>query len=141
MSRWRSEAGASLVEVVVSLALFAIALLGLAAAFPLSRSAIATGSQLTVALGLARQTLEEMRNRRYTSTVDDLIAVNFPNHGYGEIPDFPTFRRTVTILDGRPEAACTPAGTPCSKTVSVGVVFRDSTGHERAVTLKTIFIR
>jgi prepilin-type N-terminal cleavage/methylation domain-containing protein len=141
MIPWRSESGVSLIEVLVSLVLFAVALLGIAAAYPLSRSAVSAGGQATVAVGLARQTLEEMRNRRYTSTIDDITASNFPSWGYDMIPNFPTFRRTVSITDGVPEASCTPSGTPCSKRVSVTVVYRNSTGQEQAVTLTTIFVR
>jgi Tfp pilus assembly protein PilV len=142
VSSRRSQAGASLVEVLVSLVFFAIAMLGVAAAFPVSRAAVAMGDRTATALGLARQTLEEMRNRRFTTTVDEITSANFPDRPYGSIPNFPTFRRTVTIANGVPEAVCTPApGTPCSKRVTVRVFFRDHQGQEQHVPLNTIFVR
>jgi Tfp pilus assembly protein PilV len=138
----QSEAGVSLIEVMVSLLLLSVALLGLAVGFPQSRTAVVTGSQVSTAVNLARQTLEAMRNRPYTSTVDEITGANFPNQGYGGIPSFPGYRRTVTISDGVPQPACTPPpGTPCTKTVAVTVFYRDETGQERSVTLRTIFVR
>jgi type II secretory pathway pseudopilin PulG len=141
LSLRRNEAGASLIEVMVSMLLLSVALLGLAVAFPQSRVAVQGGSQITTATNLARQALEDMRNRVYSSTVDQITSTNFGSLGYGGYPEFPTFRRTVDILDGAPESACTPPGTPCTKTVTVSVFFRDERGQEQAVTLRTIFVR
>jgi Tfp pilus assembly protein PilV len=136
------EDGISLIEIVVALLLLTVALMGLAIAFPQGRHAVHTGSQIGTAANLARQTLEAMRNRQYTTTVDEITAANFPNEAYGAIPNFPTFRRVVTIQDGAPEAACTPPPpTPCTKLVTVSVFYRDETGQERDVALRNIFVR
>jgi type II secretory pathway pseudopilin PulG len=138
----RDEAGASLIEVMVSMLLLSVALLGLAVAFPQSRVAVQGGSQITVATNLARRALEEMRNVRYTATVDEITTTNFGPQGYGTIPDFPTFRRVVDIQNNTPEANCLPAPpTPCTKTVIVSVFFRDERGQEQRVDLRTIFVR
>jgi type II secretory pathway pseudopilin PulG len=142
LSLRRSEAGASLIEVMVSMLLLSVALLGIAVAFPQSRIAVQGGSQLTVATNLARQTLEDMRNRRYTATIDEITGANFGAIGYGGYVDFPGFRRTVAITDGSPDASCLPPpGTPCTKTVAVSVFFRDERGQEQSVDLRTIFVR
>jgi len=138
----RSSAGVSLVEVMVSLMLLSVAIAGLAVGFPISRTAVQTSSQISAAIGLARQTLEDMRNREYSTTVDQITAGNFPNQGYGAIPNFPKLRRTVNIQDGVPVATCVPPpGTPCMKTVTVTVFFRDEKGVERSIPLTSIFVR
>jgi Tfp pilus assembly protein PilV len=138
----KNEAGASLIEVMVSMLLLSVALLGLAVAFPQSRIAVQGGSQLTTATNLARRALEEMRNVRYTATQDDITSTNFGAQGYGTIPDFPTFRRVVNIQNNTPEANCLPAPpTPCTKTVIVSIFFRDERGQEQSVDLRTIFVR
>jgi Tfp pilus assembly protein PilV len=138
------EAGLSLVEVTVSLLLLGVALLGIGLGFPRSRTAVATGNEVGTAVSLARQTLEAMRNRLYTSATDEITAGNFPNQGYGTIVSFPTFRRTVTIQNGVPESVCvppSPPNTPCTKTVTVTVFYTDHSGQERSVALTTIFVR
>lgn len=137
-----AQSGLSLIEVMVSMMLLSVALMGLAVAFPTSRIAVQSGSQISAAVNLARQTLEAMRNRDYTSTADEIIPGNFPNQGYGSITNFSTLRRTVLIQDGVPQAACTPPpGTPCTKTVTVTVFYRDERGTERSVAVSTIFVR
>jgi Tfp pilus assembly protein PilV len=139
----RDEAGASLIEVMVSMLLLSVALLGLAVAFPQSRVAVQGGSQITVATNLGRRVLEEMRNVRYTATVDQITnGAPFNNLAYGQIPNFHTFRRTVNIADNQPVANCIPAPpTPCTKTVTVSIFFRDERGQEQSVDLRTIFVR
>ena len=138
----RSNAGVSLVEVMVSLMLLSVAIAGLAVGFPVSRVAVQNSSQISAAIGLARQTLEDMRNRQYTSTVDDITAANFPPSAYGTIPNFPKLRRDVNILNGTPVSTCVPPpGTPCMKTVTVTVFYRDEKGTERAIPLTSIFVR
>ncbi len=136
------EAGLSLIEVVVAMLLLSIALLGLAVGFPSSLGAVYMGDRVSTAINLAQQTLEQMRNRRYTDTIDDITTANFPEQDYGTIQNFSTFRRTVQIQNGLPQAVCTPPpGTPCTKTVTVTVFYRDTAGQEQSVPLTTIFIR
>jgi prepilin-type N-terminal cleavage/methylation domain-containing protein len=138
----RSNAGVSLIEVMISLLLLSVAIAGLAVGFPVSRTAVQTSSQVSVAISLARQTLEDMRNREYTSAVDQITTANFPNQGYGTIVNFPKHRRSVDIQNGVPVAVCVPPpGTPCMKTVTVTVFYRDDKGLERGIPLTSIFIR
>jgi prepilin-type N-terminal cleavage/methylation domain-containing protein len=138
----RPDAGVSLIEVMVAMTLLAVAILGLALAYPPSRFAVETGSQVTVAANLGRQTLEAMRNRAYTETVDEITTGDFPDEGYGDIPGFPGYRRSVLIEDGVPEAVCTPSPpTPCTKRVTVSVSYRDDVGQEQVVRVGTIFVR
>ncbi len=133
------ENGLSLVEVVVAMLLLAIALLGLALGFPLSRAAVHTGGQISIAVGLAQETLEAMQHGRYTATLDEITTESFPDED--PIPGFPTFRRVVTIQDNVPMATCVPPGTPCSKTVTVSIFTREATGEQHSARLTTIFVR
>lgn len=128
-----SESGLSLIELMVAMLLLAVALLGLAAAFAPSRIAIEEGNQITTGVGLARQTLENMRNRVYDSTTDELTSANYPAEAYGSIPNFPGYRRSVLIEDGVPQTN--------TKRVTVTVNYRDNKGVEQAVRLVTIFVR
>ena len=138
----QEEAGLSLVEVVVAMLLLAIALVGIAVSFPPSRAAVHAAGQISMAVALAQETLEGMRNRRYTAGVDEITPRNFP--AQDPVPGFPGFRRSVTIVDNVPVAAteCVPPpGTPCSKTVTVSVSFREPSGDEHLVELATILVR
>jgi prepilin-type N-terminal cleavage/methylation domain-containing protein len=128
----RREAGLSLVELMVALLLLGVALMGLAAAFAPGRMAIQSGDQATVATFLARRVLEDMRNRAYDLDADDINTTYFPaSTGYGSIPNYPNFRRTITITNNAPEAG--------TKTATVAVIYRNSGGTEQSVTLSMIF--
>jgi prepilin-type N-terminal cleavage/methylation domain-containing protein len=129
----KRQAGLSLIELMVALMLLGIALMGLAAAFAPGRMAIQGGDQATTATFLARRVLEDMRNRAYDKDTDDLVnGAAFPaTTGYGGIPNYPNYRRTITIVDSAPEAG--------TKTVTVAVFYRDNSGTERPVTLTMIF--
>lgn len=136
------EAGISLIEVAVSLVLVAVGLLGLASVFPISRLAIIQGDQMSTAVRLAQQRLEDMRNVTYNETTDSITTANFPSQAYGTIVDFSGYRRQVTITNNAPVNACTPPpGTPCTKTVRVETFFRDERGQEQSTALQLVFVR
>ena len=129
----RRQSGLSLVELMVALLLLGVALMGLAAAFAPGRMAIQQGDQATTATFLARQVLEDMRNRAYDLDSDELVnGATFPaTTGYGGITNYPNYRRTITFVNNSPE--------PGTKTVTVAVIYRNSSGMEQSVTLTTIF--
>jgi prepilin-type N-terminal cleavage/methylation domain-containing protein len=129
----RRQSGLSLIELMVALVLLTVGLLGLAVAFPPGRRAIEGGNQLTTATFLARQVVEQMRNRTYDSDTDEITTGNYPSLAYGTIAGFPSYRRTVTISDNTPMAE--------TKTVTVTIFYRDDTGVERSTSLTTIFAR
>jgi prepilin-type N-terminal cleavage/methylation domain-containing protein len=133
MSLRRHDPGVTLIELMVALVLLSVALLGIAAAFAPGRMAIQAGDQSTTAVFLARQVVEDMRNRAYDADSDEITGGNFPNLAYGSISGYPNFRRTVTIADDVPETG--------TKTVTVAVFYRDDSGAERSVTLAMIFTR
>lgn len=131
----RRQAGLSLVELMVALLLLGVALMGLAAAFAPGRMAIQQGDQATTATFLARRALEDMRNRAYDQDTDELVnGATFPaatGYGAGDLAGYPNYRRTITFVDNSPEIG--------TKTATVAVIYRDSSGTERSVTLTTIF--
>ena len=122
-----------MVELMVALMLLGVALMGLAAAFGPGRMAIQQGDQATTATFLARRVLEDMRNRAYDLDTDELvIGANFPAAtGYGSITGFPGYRRTITFANNAPEVG--------TKTATVVIFYRNSSGVEQSVTLSTIF--
>jgi prepilin-type N-terminal cleavage/methylation domain-containing protein len=129
----KRQAGLSLIELMVALMLLGVALMGLAAAFAPGRMAIQSGDQATTATFLARRVLEDMRNRAYDLDTDELVnGATFPAAtAYGAIANYPNFRRTIGIVNNAPE--------PGTKTVTVQVFYRDSSGTEQPVTLTMIF--
>jgi prepilin-type N-terminal cleavage/methylation domain-containing protein len=129
----RRDAGLSLVELMVALMLLGVSLMGLAAAFAPGRMAVQQGDQATTATFLARQVLEDMRNRAYDQDTDELVnGATFPaTTAYGGIAGYPNYRRTITFVDGAPE--------PGTKTATVAVFYRNSSGVEQSVTLTMIF--
>jgi prepilin-type N-terminal cleavage/methylation domain-containing protein len=133
----RRDAGFSLIELMVALLLLAVALMGLAAAFAPSRMAIQAGDQATTATFLARRVLEDMRNRAYDLDSDELVdGPTFPaTTPYGGIVldgiSYPGYRWTITIVNDAPEVG--------TKTVTVSVFYRNSSGAEQPVTLTMIF--
>lgn len=131
----RQQAGVSLVELMVALLLLAVALMGLAAAFAPGRMAIQGGDQATTATFLARQVLENMRNRAYDLDADELVnGTTFPlTTAYGGITNYPSYRRTIGITGDAPEVG--------TKTVVVSVFYKNSAGVEQSVALTMIFTR
>jgi prepilin-type N-terminal cleavage/methylation domain-containing protein len=135
MTSVRRDAGVSLVELMVALLLLGVALMGLAAAFGPGRMAVQQGDQATTATFLARRMVEEMRNRAYDADADELInGGTFPaSTAYGDIAGYPNYRRTITFQEDTPEAG--------TKTATVVVFYRNSSGIEQSVTLSMIFTR
>lgn len=102
----RRPRGFSLIEVLVALVFIAI----FAAGFAGLAVSIVTGNAAAratdIAVFLAHDRLELIRNTAYSS----IVAANFPAEGFGTISvgspavAFPDFRRTTTIQDNTPTA-------------------------------------
>lgn len=127
----RNEQGLTLIEVVVAMLILAVALLGLAAAFPLARLAVHEGGQLSTAAALASDVVEQMKQRRF----DDITTGNFPNQNYNAIGGFPSYRRTVAIVD------TTVDGVLAYKQVTVTVYYKGQGGVEQNVPVMTVITR
>jgi hypothetical protein len=99
--------------------------------------AIQAGDQATTATFLARRVLEDMRNRAYDLDSDELVnGPTFPaTTPYGGITldgiPYPGYRRTIVIVNDAPEVG--------TKTVTVSVFYRNSSGAEQPVALTMIF--
>lgn len=63
----RSESGVSMIEVMVTMALLSIALLGMAAAFSVGRAVVLQARISTTAVTLAEQRLEQAKRTPYAS--------------------------------------------------------------------------
>lgn len=61
----RSDSGSSLIEVMITMVLLVIALMGLALSFPPGRAAVFQGRQMTRAAGIAEERLEIARRTAY----------------------------------------------------------------------------
>jgi prepilin-type N-terminal cleavage/methylation domain-containing protein len=114
-----SERGVTLLELLVAMTLLAIALIGLAASFPLSMYGVASGGYQTSAALYGQQCLDIAKNMAWTAVTDTLLNAQCPALTGG-------FTRTVTV---------TTTGT--IKTVDVVINFPLPTGIN-STTLTTI---
>jgi Tfp pilus assembly protein PilV len=119
----RGEQGASMLELVVAMFFLSLALIGLAAVFPVAMHGVAMGGYQTTATLLGQQTVEIAASKPY----DALPAM--ATAGFVAVPGFPGFTRAITIETG------TPSGT--STTITVAVRFT-AIGTSTETTLATI---
>ena len=136
--------GFSLIEVLLSLFILTVALLGIAGVLVLQSGGVAGGisfgvaainrsHSMTTATALAQAKAESVKQATYTDKADNLVPARFPEEDYGTIPRFPTFRRSVLIE---------PGPDPGTKLITVTVGFRPPTatgvGQEEQVQLGLI---
>jgi hypothetical protein len=109
--------------------------MGLAAAFAPGRMAIQQGDQATTATFLARQMIEDMRDKAYDQDSDELVnGADYPaSTGYGAITNYPNYRRTITFANDSPQTD--------TKTATVVIFYKNSSGTEQSVTLSMIFTK
>lgn len=89
--------GLTLLEVVIAMALFFVAVLALAGVAVTASKGAAASRHLTMAATLAQDKLEQMRNTGY-----DAAAPLETTEAYETIPAFPLYQRVVRIETGRP---------------------------------------
>jgi prepilin-type N-terminal cleavage/methylation domain-containing protein len=87
------EKGFTLVEVLIAVMVLAIAFLAMYQMQAMAVRGNETGNQVTIATMLAQDKMEEIRNTAY----DNVISINFPAENYGMVPNYPQFRREVTV--------------------------------------------
>ncbi len=145
LSRWQSrrgQAGFTLAEIMVALAIISVGLIAVSAGFGYGVDGVEAGRQQSTAVFLAEQRIELAKGlaMRQPNLVQ-LTAANLPaSEAYGTIAGAPSYRRTTTI---------TPvniAGPPpvVGARVDVVVLYRPVTGRgvlttERQVSL-SIFL-
>ena len=115
----RKSEGFTLIEVLITMVILAVGLLGMGALVVSVIQGNAQSNKITTATTLAQDRLEEIKTVGYT------LASKTEN--YGEIDGYPAYRRVTQVTDN------TPA--PRTSTVTV-TVFWDSDDH--SVALSTI---
>lgn len=129
MKQSRSDTGFTLIEVMISIVVLSIAVLGFSAMTLGTIRGLSFSDRMTTATTLAQTQMEALNNAPY----DNVIADNYPPEDFGAIAGYETFRRTVTIADATPEVN--------TKTVTVNVWWRDDAGTPRNVTLSTLLLQ
>ena len=89
--------GLTLLEAVIAMALFLVAVLALAGVAVTASKGAAASKHLTTAATLAQDKLEQVRNAGYDAGVPIETT-----EAYGSIPDFSLYQRVVRIETGRP---------------------------------------
>jgi prepilin-type N-terminal cleavage/methylation domain-containing protein len=130
----RSERGVTLLEILIAMLLLGIALVGLAASFPLAMFGVTLGGYQTTATLLAQQSLEQARAKTYAtiSTLDTGGGVCTTAGGgtFAAVTEFPGFERCVSAQTATPTATTT--------TVTVVVKFAAGGGDPIYTRLATI---
>lgn len=116
----QSEAGATLIELMVAMVLLVIALVGLAATFPYAMQGVVAAGYQTTATLLAQKEIDNARFTLY-SDLPTLVTAGSETCGSGagafaSVTDYEGFRRCVDVL----------AGSPTTDTTTVTVVVRFS---------------
>ena len=91
--------GLTLLEAVIAMALFLVAVLALAGLAVTANKGAAASKHLTTAATLAQDRLEQLTNAGYDAGLTASIETT---EAYGSIPDFPLYQRVVEIQPGRP---------------------------------------
>jgi prepilin-type N-terminal cleavage/methylation domain-containing protein len=94
----RSEAGVTLIEILVTMALLSIALLGMAVAFPVGRAVVLQARMSTTAVALGEQRLEQARRTPYAS-LSTLVGTDTATH--------PPYSVTTQVAADAPSAGMT----------------------------------
>jgi prepilin-type N-terminal cleavage/methylation domain-containing protein len=139
----RAERGFSLVEIMIAAAVLGVALVALSAVVPIASYAVQDGNQLSTAIFLATERLEQVRGVRWQAgppAVDELGVSASPStapvsHGAATFPDeatvappFGAYSRTVRIADCSAAGACGGIVDADLRLVTVAVAYRPMTG-------------
>lgn len=114
--------GLTLLEAVIAMALFFVAVLAFAGVTVTASKGAAASKHLTTAAILAQEKLEQVRGAGY-----DSAAALETTEAYGTIPDFDMYQRIVRMETGRP--------VPGLQTATVTVWWADD---RHSVTISTI---
>lgn len=100
-TKMTNEAGFSLVEVVIAMVIFLIALLGVFITFTYAVNYNAGNSSRAQALAVLQQEVELMRSAKFTPTHTDNFTPTVPDDGRRDITGGTKPSRTVTSADGK----------------------------------------
>ena len=124
MSPVTNQKGITLLEAVIAMALFLVAVLALAGIAVTASKGAAASKHLTTATVLAQDKLEQVGNAGYDVGLTTSLKTT---EAYGSIPDFPLYQRVVEIQASRP--------VPGLQTATVTVSWADD---QHSVTASTI---
>jgi type II secretory pathway pseudopilin PulG len=124
---WKDQAGLTLVEILVAVALIMIGLVAVMQWFPLGTQGMDTGRKQSTAVFLAEQKLERIRAWGLSTSAGQGFATVTPggtcfnagnpcvNDALNTIPGYPEYSRTVIIQDCQTNPANFPIATygPC----------------------------
>ena len=108
---WKDEAGLTLVEILVAVALIMIGLVALMQWFPLGTQGMDTGKKQSTAVFLAEQQLEQIKAFALSTAAGQGFAnvptcnpcagtAPFNQENFGLIPGYPEYSRTVIVAAG-----------------------------------------
>ena len=127
--RRRQNSGISFLEVLITILIATVGLMGLHAMSLIVVNSISVGRNLAVATTLGQEKIEEIKAAGY----DSAFSGNYPEEDYGSIAGYPGFRRTVVINDETPESNM--------KTITVTVSWRnDLDGNTKQAAIPTILM-
>jgi type II secretory pathway pseudopilin PulG len=135
----RSQQGFTLAEALVAVGLLAVGLVGVLAAIGHGTASVDSARRSTTALFLAEQQMEAAKafilgDKTAGQGWSNLTTAAFPPEGYKAIPNYPDYRRVVTVTN-------TPNDLPNTKQVEVQVFYRAVGGSaETSVTVSTLAI-
>jgi type IV pilus assembly protein PilV len=120
-------AGFSAVELMVSMTVMALLMLGFLTVFPLGMRSVQKGESLSTATSLAQDEMERLKTLPFTDA-----ALTAGNHSDSGNPIEGAFTRTWTVTNDAPLAGM--------KTVRVTVAYRDGVGP-RTIQMTTYLTR
>lgn len=123
MSRVTNHKGLTLLEAVIAMALFFVAVLAFAGVTVTASKGAAASKRLTMATTLVQDKMEQVRSVGY-----DPAAALETSEAYGTIPGFDVYRRIVRMETWRP--------VPGLQTATVTVLWSED---RHSVTVSTIF--
>lgn len=97
MSHAKNPNGMTLLEAVIAMALFFVAVLAFAGVAVTANKGAAASKRLTMATTLAQNKMEQVRSAGY-----DRAAALETTEAYGTIPGFDVYQRMVRMETGRP---------------------------------------
>jgi len=134
----QNERGVTLLEILIAMLLLGVALIGLAASFPLAMYGVTLGGYQTTATLLAQQSMEQARAKTYAAifssldtgggVCDTLGGGTFVDLGSTPVDSGSTPPPDPVYYPGFARCVSVQVGTPTATTTTVTVVVRFSAG-------------
>ena len=137
----KTQAGFTLVEVLVVIAFLIVGIIAVLSAVPVGVGGVDGGRRSTTALFLSEQRMEQIKafalSKDPAQGWRNVVPANFPAEAYRGIAGYPDYRRVVTITDN-------PGGAANTKQIEVWVFYRPTSpaanGGENAMTAATLLV-